>query len=224
MKKLIVLPILALSIALLSGCNDTDTPDFEFDNMLITPVEQTDEHDNKVQGSDETFPAAQQETSAQPVDDNQTVTELPAEEEAYYPMADMEWYDEDPMTEIDAMQRVANLYGDNFMQIQTPTGEFNVLELEDGAISILTSSWGSFLGVYYEFHYDIESGTDTLLRRVSSFTSAMLDRRLTDDDMQVITGAVDKVKPGMSEPVLFELDDHLLLIAYDSDGFVTVVY
>jgi hypothetical protein len=119
---------------------------------------------------------------------------------------------------------VAPLYGDEFVYHQTPSGNFDILEFEDGSISIMTSRSGRVMRVFYEFDYDIDEGIEALHDRVSVFASVILETEITEEDNVSITNALDMIFPGMPDPVFIEIGEHFIELSYISDGSVTLVW
>lgn len=224
MYKYLLVIIFIAAIFTLSGC-DNNNAEFNPNDLFFSDVVHVVSSPNPVEEPQSPNTPAQSNDAGSDIDD----FDVPLENQldpADFPVFD-EPYDvpEEHIAELRMIkERLASLYGDNFVHHQTAIGDFDMVEFEDGAISIMTSSLGEVMGVFYEFYYELSDELDDLHERVSKFSFAMTGTELSDEDNLSIANALVKLSVGMPDPVFIRVGDHAYSITYRSDGVVSIVF
>jgi hypothetical protein len=225
MRKYFIIAICIAAIVTVTGCADNDTG-FNPGDLFITDVVNVATSPEPI-GEDAQTPGnimqgngadSGNEDSDVPLEGQLSPDDFPIFDEPYN-------IPEEYIAELRMIkEHLAPLYGDDFIHYQTAIGDFDMIEFDDGAISIMTSSLGKVRGVFYEFFYDLDDGLEKLHERVSAFSSSITDTEISDEDNMSIENALFVLSPDMTEPALIRVGEHILSITYRVDGAVSIVY
>jgi len=127
------------------------------------------------------------------------------------------------------IERMARVYDGTRERHETGTEVYELIRSDNSIVSVVADPWGEFIGIYYDFYFDIGSDSaDVLVETIAQFISTVLDEETTSEQIAIIEAAVMEDESVMSEPGYWMMEPIFIDFGYYyftmvfMEGYVTI--